>query len=148
MRFKTLALLIFSLPSAALAQDSGLATAQRLFEQYQSRERAFDPAAADLYCDSAIIRNTRTYPDDTQRTLELPVAKYKSLVRSTMPLARARGDSSDYFGISYQREGANVRITATRYSRLKQYSSPLSLLVGACEGGSWAVLEELSHSRP
>lgn len=50
------------LPLAAIGQE-GRETAGKLFAEYQRRAAAFDPAAADLYCDTAIIRNSRTYPD-------------------------------------------------------------------------------------
>ena len=130
-------------PSQAQSTDP----ARTLFGKYQSLERSFDPAAADLYCDSALIRNIRTYPDGQRRTLELPAPRYKELIRTAMPLARSRGDYNTYSGVAYAPEKGNVRITATRYSVLKQYASPLSLLVGPCNGG-WAVLEELSESRP
>jgi hypothetical protein len=131
-------------PSQAQSPDA----ARTLFGKYQSLERSFDPAAADLYCDTALIRNTRTYPDGQKRTLDLPAPKYKELIRSAMPLAKSRSDYNKYSGVAYAPENGNVRITATRYSVLKQYASPLSLLVGPCKGGAWGVLEELSESRP
>ena len=131
-------------PSQAQSPDA----ARTLFGKYQSLERSFDPAAADLYCDTALIRNTRTYPDGQKRALELPAPKYKELIRTAMPIAKLKGDYSTYSAVAYAPENGNVRITATRYSVLKQYASPLSLLVGPCNGGAWAVLEELSESRP
>lgn len=146
MKIQKLALLFILIPVAALA--GGRAAAEKLFTEYQELAGAFDPAAADLYCDTAVIRNTRTYPDGQQRTLELPAPRYKQLVRAAMPIAQARGDTNRYSNVAYRQEGANVRITATRYSELKHYSSPVSLLVGPCESGTWAVLEERSESRP
>lgn len=123
--------------------------AEALFAQYQARERAFDPAAADLYCDTALIRNVRSYPDGQQRTLELPAPKYKALIRAAMPMAQAKGDYSTYSEVSYRPEGDGVRVSATRTSVLKQYASPISLLVGRCaEGADWGILEELSQSQP
>lgn len=147
MKLKTIVILGALAPSSAFAQGNQT-TAERIFTEYQERASAFDSSAANLYCDTAIVRNTRTYPDGQQRTLELPAPKYKELIRAAMPIAQARGDTNKYSDVSYQQEGTNVRITATRYSELKRYSSPLSLLVGACNGGNWMVLEELSESRP
>lgn len=43
---------------------------------------------------------------------------------------------------------AAVDLSRHRYHQRQQYSSPLSLLVGPCNGGDWAVLEELGESRP
>lgn len=133
-------------PGAALA--GSLAEADALFERYQALGHAYDPAVADLYCDSALIRNVRTYPNGEQKTLELPATRYKELVRTAMPLAKARGDLSTYSGVRTVAEGSNVRITADRFSVLKNYSSPVSILVGPCPNGSLGVLEELSESRP
>jgi hypothetical protein len=129
----------------ALAQTPS--TAESVFAQYQARERAFDSSVADLYCDTALIRNVRTYPDGQQRTLELPAAKYKELIRAAMPLAKAEGDFSTYSEVEFIPEGENFRITATRYSESKKYSSPISLLVGSC-GTGFGILEELSQSQP
>lgn len=122
--------------------------AEAVFASYQSLERSFNPDVADLYCDTAVIRNVRTYPDGQQRTLELPAPKYKELIRAAIPQARLKGDYSTYSQVTYVPEGDSVRITATRYSVVKQYSSPISLLIGSCNGGDWAVLEELSQSQP
>lgn len=133
--------------SGSLQAQAG-SPAQSVFASYQSLERAFSPDVADLYCDTAVIRNVRTYPGGQKRTLEMPAPKYKALIRAAMPLAKAKGDYSTYSKVAYAPEGENIRITATRYSVAKQYSSPISLLVGSCNGGDWALLEELSESRP
>jgi hypothetical protein len=74
--------------------------------------------------------------------------EYKSLFRSVMPLAKARGDTNTYADISYQRQGARVWIRTTRYSALRQYSSPYSLLVGPDASGTWLIYEERSVTRP
>lgn len=146
MKRSVVILALTVLASQALAQSQG--KAEQVFERYQSLERSFDPAVADLYCGTAVIRNTRIYPDGTKRTLELSAAKYQALIRAAMPLAKAKGDYGTYTGVSYTPEGSAIRVAATHYSVLKQYSSPFSLLVGACDGGDWAILEELSQSRP
>ena len=41
-----------------------------------------------------------------------------------------------------------MRISATRYSELKKYASPFSLLVGPGLDGNWLIFEEISESRP
>ena len=149
MKLKIVAALILAfIPYLASAQDEKESAAARLFEQYQKLGQDFDPAVADLYCDSALIRNVRIYPTGQQRAMEIPATTYKELIRSAMPMAKARGDTSTYSDVVYSQEGTNVRITATRHSEIKNYSSPFSLLVGACAGGDLAILEESSQSRP
>lgn len=122
--------------------------AKKLFERYLEAERTFDPAVADLYADDAKIQNKRTYPDGSTRVSTVPAPNYKQLIRQAMPIAKQRGDTSTYSDIKYTEEGERIRITATRFSNLKKYSSPLSLLVGQVKDGQWLIFEELSESRP
>jgi hypothetical protein len=130
------------------AGGTGISEAKRLFERYVALEKAFDPAAADLYSDDAVIQNRRKYPDGNVKTMSLPAPKYKALIRSAMPAAKARNDSNSYSDIRYVPEGAGVRITAQRFSELKKYTSPLSLLVKPDAKGTWLIYEELSESQP
>ncbi|MGD9687338.1 MAG: hypothetical protein AB7U43_10250 [Desulfobacter sp.] len=138
------AVLLWAASSSAAALDD----AKALFEQYVQLEHAFDPAAADLYADDAVIKNKRTYPTGQVRELTMPASKYKTLIRQAMPLAKLRGDTNSYSDISYAKEGSMVRIRATRFSNLKHYASPISLLVSPDDKGRWLIREELSESRP
>jgi hypothetical protein len=122
--------------------------AKRLFAQYVALGHAYDPGVAELYADDALIKNKRAYATGQVRELTLPAAKYKALLRQVMPLAKARGDRSTYSEVSYASEGERVRIQAARFSELKNYTSPISLLVGPSPGGKWLIYEELSESRP
>lgn len=133
----------FGTASANAAND-----AEALFDRYVKLERAFDPAAADLYADDAVIRNKRTYPNGQVRELTFPAAQYKTLIRQAMPLAKAQGDTNAYSDITFTNEGFGVRIRATRFSNLKKYSSPISLLVAPGKDGRWLIREELSESKP
>lgn len=144
--------LFFSLPlvlavSASLAADSE-DKARKFFAQYVALEKAFDPAVVELYSDEARIQNTRIYPTGQERVLTLPAAQYKQLLLQALPLAKERGDTNAYSEVKYTPEGDRVRITATRYSDLKKYSSPISLLVGPAADGKWQILEEITQSRP
>ncbi len=134
--------------SAAILAAEPVAKAKELFERYTTLGRAFDPTVADLYSDEAKIQNTRTYPSGEKRTLTFPAPEYKKLIRGAMPLAKARGDTDTYSDVKYVPEGERVRITCTRFSELKKYSSPLSLLVGLDKDGKWLIFEEISESQP
>jgi len=136
--------LVWTASSSAASIDD----AKAFFDQYVQLEHAFDPAAADLYADDAVIKNKRTYPTGQVRELTMPATSYKTLIRQAMPLAKLRGDTNSYSDISYANEGAMVRIRATRFSNLKNYASPLSLLVSPDDKGRWLIREELSESRP
>jgi len=135
-------------PPAAKASTPALVEAKRLFERYVALEHAFDPAAADLYADEAVIQNRRKYPDGQVKTMALPAPRYKALIRAAMPAAKAKNDRNTYSDVRYLPEGGGVRITAKRFSEMKKYTSPLSLLVKADARGVWLIHEELSESQP
>jgi hypothetical protein len=124
------------------------AVARQLFEQYIALGQAYDARLADLYADAAVIRNKRTYPTGEVRELTMPAPRYKTLIREAMPIAKARGDRNTFSNVRYTSEGARVRIHASRFSELKNYTSPISLLVGPSPTGTWLIYEEISESRP
>jgi hypothetical protein len=134
--------------AAEPAPDDRVARAKGVFERYVVLGKAFDPSLADLYADDARIRNRRTYPTGEVGVRSLPAPKYKELIRSAMALAKERGDTSTYSDVRYEIEGDGVRITADRFSNLKQYHSPISLLVKPNVSGDWLIVEELSESQP
>lgn len=152
VRVKPMTLIAVAIIGLASAQrvlaDDANEVAKRLFERYVAMGRAFDPALADLYSDEAKIQNMRRYPTGNNRTRTIPAPEYKKLIKSLMPVAKARGDTSTYSDIKYAPEADRIRITCTRFSTLKKYSSPLSLLVGADKDGKWLISEEISESRP
>jgi hypothetical protein len=146
---KTPAKIVFLLlASLASAYATSIDDAKKCFARYVSLETTFDPTAADLYADDAKIQNTRIYPTGKKRVLTMPAKAYKQLIRQVMPLAKERGDTNSYSEIKFAQEGDKVRATATRYSNLKKYSSPISLLFGTNKNGECLIYEELSESKP
>jgi len=145
----TFVVFLVGMSLAALGSTHGADDAARqLFEKYVALGHAYDPSIADLYSDDALIKNTRTYPSGEVRELTMPAGKYKVLIRQAMPVARARADRNTFSDVSYTAEGSRVRIRASRFSELKKYRSPLSLLVGPSANGTWLIYEEVSESRP
>lgn len=122
--------------------------ARAVFDEYVRLGEAFDPTMADLYADTAKISNRRVFPDGTAREMSMPAPSYKTLLRQVMPTAKERNDVSRYSEVRYSVEGDNVRIHATRYSVMKDYSAPHTLLVGPDTDGTWRILEESGESRP
>jgi hypothetical protein len=139
---------MLSLTPLAYAADDAVSQARRLFDRYVALGAAYDVAVADLYADSAFIKNTRRYPDGQSRSMTMPALTYKTLIRQIMPQAKAAGDLSTYSDVKFIPDGARVRIEATRYSELKKYSSPFVLVVGPSDSGAWQILEEVGESRP
>ena len=148
MSLRMITLVLALLVQPAVGSEDAVAKARAVFERYSALEAAFDPAIADLYSDTAVIKNKRTYPTGQVRELTLPADRYKALIRTAMPVAKAKGDYSVYSDAAFGLEGANVRVMATRFSVLKKYESPVSLLIGPTPTGTWLILEELSESRP
>ena len=124
------------------------AKAEQLWNRYVALEAAFDPAVADLYADDAVIRNRRTYANGEVREANVAGAQYKTLVRQAIPLAKAKNDTSRYSACTYADENGRVRIVCSRFSVLKNYTSPISVVVGPGPRGAWLIFEELSESRP
>jgi hypothetical protein len=142
-------LVLLAVVVGAVASTEGSETpARELFEQYVALGHAYDARLADLYADDAVIRNKRTYPTGQVRELTIPATRYKTLIREAMPLAKARRDRNTFSNVRYTPEGERVRIRASRFSEPKNYTSPISLLVGPSATGQWLIYEEVSESRP
>lgn len=133
--------------AAALTTETSHENARKCFERYVALEAAADPAVADLYADDAKIQNTSVSPDGQKRVTTMPALAYKDLIRRALPVAGPRGDTSKYSDVNLLKEGDKVRVTAIRFSELKKYSSPLSMLLGPDAKGSWRIYEEVSESR-
>jgi hypothetical protein len=146
------ALVVLALTTLVAAQGApaadARAKAEQLWNRYVALEAAFDPAVADLYADSALIRNRRTYPTGEVREATVPAPQYRALVRQAIPLAKAKNDTNRYSDCVYTAEDARVRIVCARFSALRNYTSPISVLLGPGPAGDWLIFEELSESRP
>ncbi len=135
-------------PSAPAAIGSSIEKAKAFFEKYVDLGRGYDLGVADLYSDDAVIKNKRTYPTGEVREMSLTGRQIKELIRQVMPMAKARGDRSSFSDCRYQEDEGRVRITCRRYSEMKKYAVPHSLLVGPNAGGVWLIFEEIGESRP
>jgi hypothetical protein len=149
MRKSKLIAVIAGLAVCALswAQDLTIDSAKQLFARYLALEQAYDPGVAELYADEALIKSRRSYPMGEPRLTTIPTPSYKTLLRDLMSAAKARGDRNAYSNVTYEVEGAFVRINASRSSELSKRTSPISLLVGRSPSGKWLIYEELSESQ-
>ncbi|WP_146054571.1 hypothetical protein [Methylovulum psychrotolerans] len=145
--FSALAMFLLAAFSLAAFADN-TDEAKRLFERYAAFESAFDSSIAALYADDAIIKNKRTYPTGQVREMTIPAPKYKLLIKAAMPLAKVKGDYNTYSDTTFTEQAPGVLIKATRFSVLKSYYSPISILVAPDATGHWLIREELSESKP
>lgn len=119
-----------------------------LWDTYVKLERAFDPAVADLYSDRAVCTNTRRYPDGTSKLMTMSGSDIKKLIVQVAPISKQKGDANTYSNVDITpMAGGRYKISATRFSLMKKYSSPMTWIVGQ-EFGKWVILEEHSESRP
>ena len=123
------------------------ADAQKLFEQYEAKQRDFDATVADLYCDTAVIDSTRFSPPGEQRATSVPAPRFKEFIAGAMTVAQAKGDYVAYSNVRFTEEPGGTRIHADRYSVLSTSTSSVSLLVGSCNG-KLAIIEESSQFQP
>ena len=67
--FQTIILILFLMVSVGngFAQDADAESAKRFFEQYVKLGERFDASMADLFLDSATIKNLRRYPNGLEK---------------------------------------------------------------------------------
>jgi hypothetical protein len=131
--------------SCALSQDP-IAEALATFREYESRAARFDSSLADLYSDDALI-STKRAGAAGDRELSFKGDKWKTMIRLGMPLAKLRGDTNRFENVSARQVGGDVVITAQRYSVLKAYWSPFTLVLRK-RPDAWRIVEERSETRP
>jgi hypothetical protein len=81
------------------------------------------------------------------RELSFKGDKWKTMIRLGMPLAKLRGDTNRFENVSARQVGGDVVITAQRYSVLKAYWSPFTLVLRK-RPDAWRIVEERSETRP
>ncbi len=145
----TILLLVVLFDHTIFAESKpSIESAKLFFEHFVAMGDEFNSEVADFYSDDAKITSIRKYPFNESKRTEMTNTQYKELIRKIMPLAKARGDKNTFSDVSYEIERDFVRIKATRYSVLKDYYSPYSLLVGQNSEGNWLIYEENTETKP
>lgn len=122
---------------------------RKFFDRYMQLNDAFDPEVANLYTDASKIKALRRYPGGTDRVIEIAGAQWRSMLVSSMPAAKSKGDFSRFTNIRVEREGDKVRVTADRYSTLKCYTDKnYYMLVARDPTGRLYVAEEYFENQP
>lgn len=141
-------LIIISFISISLFADSlSIGKAKLLFDSYTTLSDNFDPAVADLYADDAVIKMQRKDPSGETREMQMNGIQFKNSLRLAMPVAKARGDVDVFDAVTYTEEGKNVRIKASRFNKMKNYTMPHEIVVGPDASGEWKILEEIANSQ-
>jgi len=141
-------LLLPSFISPALADDAATLDAQRLFKQFVDLEHAYDPAQADLFASSAVIKDTRVYQDGPTKTYNWTGDNYRAIIKAQLPVQKVRGEQYNYSQVSYMREGNNVRIKCTRSMPQRKFSAPFELLLAPSAKQGYKIIEETFQSQP
>ena len=121
--FKIILLILFVLVPIgnAFSQGADVSSAKAFFQDYVEMGENFDVSIANLYLDSATIRNLRKYPNGLTKSMQLTGAQWKGLVTKVMPLAKARGDKTTFSQITISIDGKQAKIKANRFSNLKKF---------------------------
>lgn len=141
------ATVVLALLLAAPAWADVPAGARALFERYQTLERSFDPALADLYADDAVIRVTRIYANGVVRHLKIPGDLYQMALRQSMADAAAQGDFNQFSAVDFKRREGGVEVTAQRYNLWRNYTSPYRAMLRPGADGQWQIAEEYLETR-
>ncbi len=144
------------LAAGAAACSFGPATpedhAKAFFERYRELEARYDPALADLYADSAIVRKFMLRASgDTFYGFATTGAIFKSSFPEGAAAAKARGAGNRYSGVTYARDGNDVRVTMRRYQEPPGVELGQVWWVGPDSNGVWRIWKELAQvpgSRP
>jgi hypothetical protein len=135
--------------SGAQSVSADRASAEEFFAKYIALESAFDPALADLYSNSAVIRAYRRYPDGTERSMSFSAGQWKALIAQGMPAAESMGDRSTYSNVRISIRGADARIEAHRYSVRKCYTDQrYYMLLQRQSNGEYLIVEEYAETQP
>ena len=121
-----------------------LKAAEECMELHFQLADEFNPLMANLYSDYALIQNTVINSDGSQKTRVIPAPYYKSILSNAMQMAKDMGDTYTYSDLEFKMEGKRVRVTYVRHSHLRDYSSPVSMLMGIEDDEAGIVYEELS----
>lgn len=98
----------------ALAGDK--AAAKAVFDAWVERTGSFDPSAAELLSDDAVLSRTRTARDGSLSELTLTGAQFKEVVTDAMAAAQASHAVDTYTRIKLTPEGEGYRVSAVRTS--------------------------------
>jgi ketosteroid isomerase-like protein len=146
MRSVLVAIVILSALCGAAAADP-VAEGLAFFREYERRSAQFDASLTELYADDALIRSRRV-TGSTTREMSFRGDQWKQMIKLAMPVAKMRGDTNSYSNVSARQSGGDVIVTAQRYSELKRYTSPLTLVLRKSREGAWRIVEERSETQP
>lgn len=141
-----IALFSFVLTVSALADDT--ADALAVFKEYVARSDRFDVAIADLYADDAVIKAKRLSPDGRMQTFMFTGRQWKALIPQAIPLAQQLDERNSFQDVSVKPSNTGIMITARRYSRVEDSTTPWAILVTKQQTGGWKISAEIIESRP
>ena len=114
-------------------------TAERLFARCREAAKQQNDDLLDCYSIGARIA---LRPASGAATRRLTGAEYKLELRKGLADERYVGDTVDWADAAFEREGAGVRVTATRSTARSAETQPESWLFGPCPDGGWRILEQ------
>jgi hypothetical protein len=148
---RAIAILVVALavPDVTHGQSISPEEGKRFFERYVRLGDAYDTAVADLYLDTSRITSVRRYPTGIYRTIEIPGHEWRATIRNAMPMARAKGDRSEFKNVRVDVDGRLMRVRADRYPVLKCYwDRGYFMLIARQPDRSLKIVEEYFETQP
>jgi len=149
--FKSFLLVLFVLVPIgnAFSQDADVSSAETFFQDYIEMGGNFDASIANLYLDSATIKNLRRYPNGLEKSMQLTGRQWKGIVTKVMPVAKAKGDKSTFSQITISINGKRAKIKANRFSNLKCYTDKgYFMIIELQPDNKYQIIEEYMESQP
>jgi hypothetical protein len=109
-------LAFFTVSSEVIAEEISIEEGKEFFRNYQKLDAAFDPAFIELYSDESLIHQLRRYPFGVEKRVVISGYQWKMILREALPVAKSRGDRSEYKNPRYDKNGKYLRIRAERHS--------------------------------
>jgi hypothetical protein len=142
---RCLVLLVFlASSSTCLANDViTIREAQLFVDKFIAMGNDYDPELSELYSASARIYVKRKASPIETKDMQFSGSQYKALLRIAMPVAKAKGDRSEFEAPHLEHDGNRMRIRMERYSPLRCYwDRSYSFVIEKSSSGALQIVEE------
>ncbi len=119
------------------------------FDNYKNLAEEFSPKVIELYSDEATISTLRHYPYGQSKKMTMTGKQFKAVLEKALPIAKSRGDINTFSNIEIETKETEARISAHRYSVLKNYTDKgYYMVVKETDGGGLIIIEEHTETQP
>lgn len=139
--------LLFFFLSSSIASANDIEEVQKFFHDYVSAANSYSNDYFDYYCSDAKIIRVVEKPDGSEKSVDIPIERYKIEAKKTSKLAKLRKYKNSYSNISVFPCGGDYKITAMRMPSTSDYKVPAHFIVGKDINGNWKIKEESMNTK-